>query len=201
MTVPCFLIMRVARHIFMCMLMAVTVNMTMFINVFMLMVMHVTVVVLMFMHVIVVMLVLMVMDMLMSVLIPVPEVLHVIVVVIVLMVMDILMSVLIPVPVGMLMPVYIFISIVSNHTDSCACDAVTLVPRYLQSPSLHIQLLQAALQHLTADSQVKHRPQVHVSADSGKAVIIQYLHSVFSFFNTSSAGRTVAYVRILRLLI
>jgi hypothetical protein len=173
------------------MLMAVTVNMTMFINVFMPVVMHE----------IVVMLVLMVMDMLMSVLIPVPVVLHVIVVVIVLMVMDILMSVLIPVPVGMLMPVHIFIRIVSNHTDSCACDAVTLVPRDLQSPSLHIQLLQAALQHLTADSQVKHRPQVHVSADSGKAVIIQYLHSVFSFFNTSSAGRTVAHVRILRLLI
>ena len=179
MTVPCFMIMSVFRLLFMCMLMSVTVNMTMFMAVLMLMIMSVVMVMLMDMIVIVVVLVLMIMDMLMLM----------------------FMSVLIFVPVGMPVPVHRFIRIVSNHTDPCPGDAVTLVPRDLQSPPLHIQFLQAALQHFTADTQVKHRPQVHVSADSGKAVVIQYLHSVFSFFNTSTAGRTVAHVRILRLLI
>jgi predicted Na+-dependent transporter len=75
-----------------------------------------------------------------------------------------LMTVIVPVSVVMIM--HIFISTVSYNGNPGACDAVTLVRIYLQSPSLHIELLQAALQDLTTDTKVKHRPQVHVPADS-----------------------------------
>jgi hypothetical protein len=116
--------------------------------------------------------------MLMPVIVPVRVVMHVIV------------RVLVP----MLMPVIvqIFIHIVSYYGYPGACNAMTLVRRYLQPPSLNVEFLQAAFKDLPTDPKVKHRPQVHVTADSGKAVVIQYLHPDFSFFNTSCAGRTVA---------
>jgi hypothetical protein len=89
----------------------------------------------------------------------------------------------------------------SDYRYFGAGNAVTLVTGYLQTPTSGIEFVQTADQSLTADSQVKHGSQVHVTADSGKTVVVQYLHSDFSFFNTSSAGRTVAHARILRLLI
>jgi hypothetical protein len=96
------------------------------------------------------------------------------------MLMSVLMSVLIFMVMRMIMN--ILLQTIRYYADPGACDSVTLVTRDIQSPSLQVQLLQAALQDITADTQVKHRTQVHVSADPGKTVVIKYFHLHYSPF-------------------
>jgi hypothetical protein len=58
---------------------------------------------------------------------------------------------------------------------------MALVTRYLKPPSFSFELLQTADKRISANPQVKHRSEVHISTDTGKTVIVKYLHFFLVF--------------------
>jgi hypothetical protein len=65
-----------------------------------------------------------------------------------------------------------------HHCYPGARYPVPLITGDVQPPSLYIQFLQTVDQSITADTQVDHRSQVHVTAYTRKTVIVKYFHFI-----------------------
>ncbi len=66
-----------------------------------------------------------------------------------------------------------------DHVDLCAEDAPPLVSFHPDLVGADLELPQFFSEKLRIDTEIDHGAEIHIAADAGKTIVVQYFHDSF----------------------